>query len=59
MKQQNDENNPFDTLPVLKGYPLPGESKVEDLPAEWLEEDRVMEGRTPDLGELEEDPSEN
>lgn len=31
---------------------------IEDLPAEWAEEDREIEGRKPDLGEAEEDSSE-
>jgi hypothetical protein len=31
---------------------------IEDLPSEWAEEDRQIEGRKPDLGETEEDPSE-
>jgi hypothetical protein len=32
---------------------------LEDLTAEYEEEDREIEGRTPDLAETEEDPSEN
>jgi len=31
---------------------------MEDLPSEWSKEDRDLEGREPDLGELDEDPSE-
>ena len=31
---------------------------IEDLPSEWAEEDREIEDRKPDLGEVEEDPSE-
>jgi hypothetical protein len=31
---------------------------IEDLPAEYSEEDRKIEGRKPDLGEVDEDPSE-
>lgn len=31
---------------------------IEDLPSEWAEEDNEMDGAKPDLGELEEDPSE-
>lgn len=31
---------------------------IEDLPSEWAQEDREIERRKPDLGELEEDPSE-
>ncbi|MGC2819951.1 MAG: hypothetical protein WA198_09725, partial [Candidatus Sulfotelmatobacter sp.] len=31
---------------------------IEDLPSEWAEENREIEGAKPDLGELEEDPSE-
>ena len=31
---------------------------IEDLPSEWSKEDREDEGREPDLGELDEDPSE-
>ena len=31
---------------------------IEDLPSEWAKEDREIEGRKPDLGEVEEDPSE-
>lgn len=42
----------------LKGYPEPGQGGMEDMPAEWANEDREMEGRKPDLGETEEDPSE-
>jgi hypothetical protein len=54
----NDETDPLDVLPEIKGYPRKDEAEVEDMPSEWLEEDRLMEGRTPDLGEAEEDPSE-
>ena len=38
--------------------PRPGEGKLEDLAEEWVREDREMEGRKPDLGENDEDPSE-
>ena len=31
---------------------------IEDLPSEWQKEDRDLENREPDLGELDEDPSE-
>ena len=31
---------------------------IEDLPTDWSKEDREIEGREPDLGELDEDPSE-
>jgi hypothetical protein len=31
---------------------------IEDLPSEWQKEDREIDGAKPDLGELEEDPSE-
>jgi hypothetical protein len=31
---------------------------IEDLPAEWSKEDVKEENRKPDLGELDEDPSE-
>jgi len=31
---------------------------IEDLPSEWSKEDRDLENREPDLGELDEDPSE-
>jgi hypothetical protein len=31
---------------------------LEDLPTEWAEENREIEGRKPDLGETEEDTSE-
>jgi hypothetical protein len=31
---------------------------IEDLPSEWSKEDRDGERRKPDLGELDEDPSE-
>jgi hypothetical protein len=41
--------------PKKKDAPEP----LEDLPAEWAEEDRESERRAPDLGEIEEDPSEN
>ena len=45
-------------LAAPKGYPRPDEPELEDLPAEWREEDLESEGRKPDLGEIEEDPSE-
>lgn len=38
--------------------PQPGEGKLEDLPAEWVQDDIKDEHRKPDLGEIEEDPSE-
>ena len=31
---------------------------LEDLPSEWAEEDREIEDRKPDLGEIDDDPSE-
>ena len=31
---------------------------IEDLPSEWAKEDSEIEGRKPDLGEVEEDSSE-
>jgi hypothetical protein len=31
---------------------------IEDLPSEYAKDDREDEGRKPDLGEIEEDPSE-
>ena len=31
---------------------------IEDLPSEWAKEDIEIEGRMPDLGEVEEDSSE-
>ncbi len=31
---------------------------IEDLPSEWSKDDREEERREPDLGELDEDPSE-
>jgi hypothetical protein len=31
---------------------------IEDLPSEWAQEDIKDEHRKPDLGEIEEDPSE-
>jgi len=44
---------------------IPGEEKDpskapddEDFPSEWAEEDRQIEDRMPDLGEIEEDSSE-
>jgi hypothetical protein len=36
----------------------PGEDELENLPAEWEREDEETQGRKPDLGEIEEDPSE-
>lgn len=36
------------------GIPEP----IEDLPSEWAKEDREIGGAKPDLGEVEEDPSE-
>jgi hypothetical protein len=37
---------------------MPGEDILENLPAEYEREDEEMEWRMPDLGEIEEDPSE-
>ena len=34
------------------------EAPLENQPLEWAEEDRKMEDRKPDLGEIEEDTSE-
>jgi hypothetical protein len=34
------------------------EGPLEDQPLDWSEEDRDLENRKPDLGELDEDPSE-
>ena len=31
---------------------------IEDLPSEWAKEDQEIERRKPDLGEVDEDPSE-
>jgi len=31
---------------------------LENQPLDWADEDRVIEDRKPDLGEIEEDPSE-
>jgi hypothetical protein len=31
---------------------------IEDLPSDWEKEDREIDGSKPDLGEVEEDPSE-
>ncbi len=41
--EDNDPSNPPDD---------------EDFPSEWAEEDRRIEDRKPDLGEIEEDTSE-
>jgi hypothetical protein len=30
---------------------------IEDLPSEWAEEDREIEGAKPDLSEVEDDPA--
>jgi hypothetical protein len=56
--KEPDDIDPFDQLPLIRGYPGKDELPVEDMPVEWQDEDREMEGRTPDLGELEDDPSE-
>ena len=34
------------------------EEPLENQPLDWSDEDREMEDREPDLGELDEDPSE-
>jgi hypothetical protein len=49
--------SPLDKVPGVDNDPskLPDD---EDLPADWAEEDRQIEGRKPDLGEIEEDSSE-
>ena len=44
--------------PTEPGYPRPDESKLEDLPTEWSEEDVELENRSPNLGEMDEDPDE-
>jgi hypothetical protein len=44
--------------PTEPGYPQPDESKLEDLPTEWSEEDVELENRSPNLGEMDEDPDE-
>ena len=56
--KEKDDINPFDALPELKERPRADEPELEDLPEQWQEEDREISGRTPDLGETEEDPSE-
>jgi hypothetical protein len=43
-KAHNDEDN--------------SEEPLENPPLEWADEDRVIEGRKPDLGETEDDTSE-
>ena len=47
-------------MPKDKGLGKADDSKdpLENLPLEWSEEDREIEGRKPDLGETEEDTSE-
>jgi len=35
------------------------EDPIEDQPAEWAKENRNLEHREPDLGEIEEDPTED
>lgn len=50
-------SRPKDPAEVDKA-PGKGKKAPEDLPSEWAEEDRVIEGRKPDLGEIEEDSSE-
>jgi hypothetical protein len=44
--------------PTLPGYPETDESKLEDLPTEWSEEDVELGNRAPNLGEMDEDPDE-
>jgi hypothetical protein len=34
------------------------EEPLENQPLDWSEEDRDLQGRKPDLGEIDEDPSE-
>jgi hypothetical protein len=58
MSQTKKAPEKVDPLPKLPGYPRPDEAKLEDLPSEWVKEDRKIEGRKPDLGEDDEDPSE-
>lgn len=36
----------------------PDEDPLEDLPGDWSEEDRELEHRKPNLGELDDDPDE-
>jgi hypothetical protein len=47
--------NPLDKVPVEENEPS---GMPEDFPSEWAEEDRQIEDRKPDLGEIEEDTSE-
>lgn len=44
--------------PTLPGYPGTDESRLEDLPTEWSEEDVELENRAPNLGEMDDDPDE-
>ena len=46
-------------IPNDKGLDRKNEEQpLENQPLDWLEEDREIEDRKPDLGEIEEDPSE-
>jgi len=48
---------PLNKIPGEEGDPSK-RSSDEDFPSEWAEEDRQIEDRKPDLGEIEEDTSE-
>jgi hypothetical protein len=56
-KGENWIMTPLDKVPGVDNDPskLPDD---EDFPSEWAEEDREIEDRKPDLGEIEEDTSE-
>jgi len=47
-----------ESQPKVSGFPRSKESKLEDLPSEWVQEDCELENRKPDLGEDDKDPSE-
>ena len=58
MSKPNKSHELVEGEPTLPGYPQPDESKLDDLPSEWSEEDVQNEGRAPNLGELDDDPDE-
>lgn len=45
-------------IPNDQGLDRETEEPLENQPLEWADEDREMEDRKPDLGEIEEDASE-
>jgi hypothetical protein len=51
-------NQKRDKLDRKDEHPKPEKDPLENQPLDWAREDREIEDRKPDLGEIDEDPSE-